>query len=68
MHEITAGSRPGQSRTITLHLPRRRLEYWSTAGNRWETAAGSRTVYVASSSRDVRLQQEVNIAGALRPQ
>ena len=58
----------GQSKTITLHLPRRRLEYWSTAANRWETAAGSRTVYVASSSRDVRLQQEVNIARAPRSQ
>jgi beta-glucosidase len=54
----------GQSRTITLHLPLRRLQYWSTAAHRWETAAGSRTVYVASSSRDVRLQQEANITGA----
>jgi len=58
----------GQTKTITLHLARRRLEYWSTADNRWETAAGSRTLYVASSSRDVRLQQEVNIAGAPRSQ
>jgi len=58
----------GQSVTITLHLPLRRLEYWSTAANRWETAAGSRTLYVASSSRDMRLQQEVNIVGAARSQ
>ena len=56
----------GQSKTVTLHLSARRLEYWSTADNRWETAAGSRTVYVASSSRDVRLRQEVNIAGGSR--
>ncbi|HMD95707.1 MAG TPA: glycoside hydrolase family 3 C-terminal domain-containing protein [Terriglobia bacterium] len=56
----------GQSKTITLHLPRRRLEYWSTADNRWDIAAGSRILYVASSSRDVRLQHDVNIAGASR--
>jgi beta-glucosidase len=51
----------GQSKTIALHVPPRRLDYWSAADKRWETAAGSRTLYVASSSRDVRLQQEVNI-------
>ncbi len=58
----------GQSKIITLHLPLRRLEYWSTADNRWETAAGSRTLCVASSARDVRLQQEENITGASRSQ
>jgi beta-glucosidase len=58
----------GQSKIITLHLPLRRLEYWSTADNRWETAAGSRTLCVASSSRDVRLQQEENITRASRSQ
>jgi beta-glucosidase len=54
----------GQSRVVTLHLAPRRFEYWSTVDNRWEIAAGSRTLYVASSSRDVRLQQEVNVPGA----
>ncbi|MGA3166725.1 MAG: glycoside hydrolase family 3 C-terminal domain-containing protein [Terriglobia bacterium] len=58
----------GQSKIITLHLPLRRLEYWSTADNRWETAAGSRTLCVASSARDVRLQQEENITRASRSQ
>ena len=57
---------PDQSKTITLHLSPRRLEYWSTADGRWETAGGTRTVYVASSSRDVRLKQEVDIAGGSR--
>jgi len=54
----------GQSKLVTLRLPRRRLEYWSTADNRWETATGSRTLYVGSSSRDPRLQQDVAMAGA----
>lgn len=63
-----AGVPAGQSKTITLHLPLRRLEYWSTVDNRWETAAGSRTLCVASSARDVRLQQEENITRASRSQ
>ena len=52
----------GQSKALKLHVEPRRLQYWSTAGNRWETAAGSRTVYVGASSRDIRLQAEANIA------
>jgi beta-glucosidase len=41
----------------------RRLQYWSAADGRWETAAGARTVYVGASSRDMKLQADVNIAG-----
>jgi beta-glucosidase len=58
----------GRARIITLHVPQRRLEYWSAADKQWKTAGGSRTLYVASSSRDMRLQQEVNIAGVSRGQ
>ena len=54
----------GESKNVTLRLPRRRLEYWSTADSRWETATGARTLYVASSSHDVRLQQDVKIPSA----
>jgi beta-glucosidase len=52
----------GQTKALTLHVEPRRLQYWATATNRWETAAGSRTVYVGASSRDIRLQAEANIA------
>ncbi|HUI42525.1 MAG TPA: glycoside hydrolase family 3 C-terminal domain-containing protein [Terriglobia bacterium] len=55
---------PGQRKSVTLHLPPRRLQYWSTADNRWDVAAGSRTVYVGGSSRDLRLHQEVSITGS----
>jgi beta-glucosidase len=57
---------PGQSKGVTLHVPLRRLQYWSAAESKWVTAAGGRTVYVAASSRDVRLQADVNIAGQPR--
>jgi beta-glucosidase len=52
----------GQSKSLTLHVEPRRLQYWSTASNRWETATGPRTVYVAASSRDMKLQADTNIA------
>jgi beta-glucosidase len=52
----------GQSRNVALHVEPRRLQYWSTANGRWETAAGARTVYVGASSRDLKLQADVNIA------
>ena len=52
----------GQSKNVALHVDARRLQYWSTADGRWETATGARTVYVGASSRDVKLQADVNIA------
>jgi beta-glucosidase len=52
----------GQSKNVALHVDARRLQYWSTADGRWETAAGARTVYVGASSRDMKLQADVNIA------
>jgi len=52
----------GQSRSVSLHVEPRRLQYWSTAGGKWETALGTRTVYVGASSRDIKLQADVNIA------
>ena len=39
--------RPGQSRTVSLHVPLRQLQYWDTQAGRWVTAAGPRPLYVA---------------------
>jgi len=52
----------GESRDVTLHVEPRRLEYWSTDNDRWERATGTRTVYVAASSRDIRLQADATIS------
>jgi beta-glucosidase len=52
----------GQSREITLHVPFRSLEYWSSATNRWMLAGGPRTVRVGTSSRDFRLDAKIVIA------
>ena len=45
----------GVSRTVTLHVPLRQLQYWSTRQQKWITAAGPRTLSVGSSSRNLLL-------------
>jgi beta-glucosidase len=52
---------PGQSRSVTLHVEPRRLQYWSNAAGKWLTATGTRTVCVGASSRDIRLQADIGL-------
>ena len=49
----------GESRTITLHVALRQMQYWSTAKTAWVTASGKREVSVGASSRDLRLHQTI---------
>lgn len=53
---------PGQSRSVTLHVPLRTLQYWSDAQDKWVTVGGSRVVYVGPSSRDLPLKASTVIA------
>jgi beta-glucosidase len=46
----------GQSRTVTLHVAPRQLQYWSTAEGKWVTAVKQRSVSVGASSRDLRVE------------
>ena len=46
----------GKQQTITIHLAKHRLEYWSAATSKWEIAKGARTLLVGRSSRDLPLQ------------
>jgi beta-glucosidase len=50
----------GESKTVTLHVAPRRLQYWSTASHAWVTASGKRTLSVGASSRDLRLEQSID--------
>ena len=50
---------PGESKTITLHVQLRQMQYWSTAKTEWVKASGKREVSVGASSRDLRLHQTV---------
>jgi beta-glucosidase len=51
---------PGESKSITLHVEPRQLQYWSTKDQRWQTASGRRTISVGASSRDLRLHQTID--------
>jgi beta-glucosidase len=50
----------GQERTVTLHVPLRQLQYWSTANQKWELANGKRRVSVGGSSRDLKVEQTID--------
>ena len=45
----------GESKMVTIHIPERQLQYWSTKDGKWVLASGKRTVSVGASSRDLRL-------------
>ena len=50
----------GQSRTVSVHVAKRQLQYWSmTAG--WTTATGDRTLSVGTSARAGVLSQTVRM-------
>ena len=51
---------PGETRTVTLHVAKRQLQYWSTADTAWKRPTGSRELSVGASSRDLRLHTTVN--------
>jgi beta-glucosidase len=52
---------PHQSEQVVIHIPPRQFEYWSPAQNQWLTPAGTRTLWVGSSSRDRRLQSQIEM-------
>ena len=41
--------RPGQSQDVTMSVPLRQLQYWSSAQQQWLIASGRRTVYVGDA-------------------
>jgi beta-glucosidase len=52
----------GQTRTVTLHVLPRQLQYWSTKDQKWMTASGERTLSVGGSSRALALHAEIDVA------
>ena len=51
---------PGQSETVRFELDDRSFALWADG---WKVPAGAYTVQIGASSRDIRLQQRVEIAG-----
>jgi beta-glucosidase len=48
---------PGRSARVSIHVGARSLSYWAVEKGGWALAASGRTIYVGSSSRDIRLQR-----------
>ena len=55
--------RPGQTQTVTLHIPARQLQYWDTQSGRWVTVTGQRPLYIASNERTTQLTTTITIPG-----
>src|SRR3954452_1286421 len=51
----------GASRTVRIHVNRRRLEHWDTARDRWILGRGTRAVWVGASAADLPLRARVQI-------
>jgi beta-glucosidase len=56
--------RPGQSKRVTVDLDPRSLAYWDTTSQHWITPGGNVSVLVGSSSRDIRLSGEIQVASS----
>ncbi|RRN64166.1 beta-glucosidase [Caulobacter sp. 602-1] len=50
---------PNETRTLSIHLTPRRLQYWSETDRSWRNATGEREVFVGPSSRDLPLRRTV---------
>jgi len=52
---------PGQTGHVHLVLDQRAFSYWDVTNHNWQIAPGTYQIYVGSSSRDIRLQSQVNV-------
>ncbi|HEX7893124.1 MAG TPA: fibronectin type III-like domain-contianing protein, partial [Terriglobales bacterium] len=50
----------GQTKIVTLHVPERQLQYWSTKEQNWIMPTGKRIVSVGGSSRSLPLHEETD--------
>lgn len=46
----------GETRDVAIHVPLRKLQYWSVGKSEWVTPQGNRKVSVGASSRDLQLE------------
>ncbi len=58
---------PGASQTVTINLAPRSFSYWDATSRAWTTPQGMVPIYIASSSRDVRLTGELRVGEVPAP-
>jgi beta-glucosidase len=56
--------KPGESTHVRFALDAKSLSYWDTATRQWRVAPGSYHIMVGSSSRDIRLQETIEVQAA----
>jgi beta-glucosidase len=54
---------PGETATVAISVPRGDLKHWHEGTKSWVFPGGSLTVHVGASSRDLRLDQTVEVPG-----
>jgi hypothetical protein len=52
---------PGESRQVRIQVDERPLRCWDAASHRWVAGTGERSIWMGSSSRDLRLQATVTV-------
>ncbi|MEO3851360.1 glycoside hydrolase family 3 C-terminal domain-containing protein [Streptomyces sp. B8F3] len=59
--------RPGETRTVTLPLPRAALAHWDVTRERWVVERSTYDVLVGASSGDIRARAELAVDGETVP-
>ena len=55
---------PGQSQTVTLHVPPRELSYWSETAQQWVLDSGGRTIWVGDADAAASLPLSATLRSA----
>jgi beta-glucosidase len=51
----------GESTSVGFNLMRKDLSFWDVVSQNWIVANGTYGIYVGSSSRNIQVQQTVNV-------
>ena len=53
--------KPGQRKTVSVTLGRDAFSFYDIHTHQWTLQPGAFTIMVGSSSRDIKLQQQINL-------
>ena len=58
---------PGETKTVSFELGKRAFAYWNTEINDWHVETADYEIQIASSSRDIRLREQIHVTGQKLP-